>query len=65
MGIISFKAPTFCGPEQESCVLNQTLNDASCLVACNGLYADITDDSLQQKMMVLQKKMTEGVSLIS
>ena len=45
------KAPTFCGPEQESCVLNQTLKDNSCLVSCDGFYADIADDSLQQKMI--------------
>ena len=48
--IISFqKAPNFCEPKQEGCVAKQTLNDDSCLVACDGLYADITDDSLQQE----------------
>ena len=39
---------TYCGPEQESCVGNQTLKDESCLVACTGLYADIADDSHHQ-----------------
>ena len=57
--IISFqKAPNFCGPEHEDSVAKQTLNDDSCLVACDGLYADITDDSLQQKTM-------EGVNHLS
>ena len=42
---------TFCGPERESCVANQTLKDKSCLVPCSGLYADIWDNSVKQNMM--------------
>ena len=37
-----------CGPDQETCVANQTLTYEECLVSCEGLYADITDDSLKQ-----------------
>ena len=39
---------TFCGNDKENCVANQTLKDESCLVPCEGLYADIADDSLRQ-----------------
>ena len=54
---ISFlKELTFCGPQHETCVSKQTLQDDSCLVACDGLYADITDDSLKEKNMDLQKR---------
>ena len=42
---------TFCGPKEESCVENQTLKDPQCLLPCSGLYADITDDSLEQNIM--------------
>ena len=41
----------FCGPEKENCVANQTLKDKSCLVSCDGLYADIEDDSLKQNVV--------------
>ena len=34
----------------------QTVRDDACLVPCNGLYADISDDSFQRKT-------TEGVNL--
>ena len=34
---------TNCGPEKETCVANQTLNDKECLVPCDGLYAYIMD----------------------
>ena len=30
-----------CTPESETCVANQTLKDKNCLVACDGVYADI------------------------
>ena len=40
-----------CGPEKKTCVANQTLNDKSCLVSCDGLYADIEDDSLKQNVV--------------
>ena len=43
------QAPIFYGPERAGCVSKQTLKDDSCLVACDGLYADISDDSFQQK----------------
>ena len=35
----------------EVCVANQTLTDKNCLISCDGLYADITDDSLKQNVM--------------
>ena len=38
------------------CVARQTLRDDACLVPCNGLYADISDDSFERKT-------TEGVNL--
>ena len=44
----------FCGPQKESCVGNQTLEDKSCMVSCTGLYADIEDDAaaaMKQNMM--------------
>ena len=43
----------YCGPEHESCVAEQkkTPRDPTCLVPCTGLYADISDDSLEQKTM--------------
>ena len=37
-----FQEFTFCGPEKESCVGNQTLRDKSCLIPCTGLYADVS-----------------------
>ena len=39
-----------CEPEKERCVANQILKDKSCLVSCDGLYADIEDDSLKQNV---------------
>ena len=41
---------TYCGPKNEVCVQNQTLRNQKCLVPCEGLYADIADDSLNQKL---------------
>ena len=41
---------TYCGPKNEICVQNQTLGNQQCLVPCEGLYADIADDSLNQKL---------------
>ena len=32
------------------CVKNQTLTNQKCLVPCEGLYADIADDTLSQKL---------------
>ena len=40
-----------CGLEMEVCVANQTMTDKNCLISCDGLYADITDDSLKQNVM--------------
>ena len=54
----SLQASTFCVPQHESCVSNQTLKNDYGLVTCDGLYADITDDSLQQENMALQEKTT-------
>ena len=39
-----------CSPENEMCVKNQTLTNQKCLVPCEGLYADIADDTLSQKL---------------
>ena len=39
-----------CRLESETCVANQTLKDEKCLVPCDGLYADIADDSDNQNM---------------
>ena len=39
---------TYCGPEASDCIANQTLDDASCLVPCDGLYADVADDTFYQ-----------------
>ena len=33
------------------CVASHALDDMNCLVPCDGLYADITDDSLKQDLM--------------
>ena len=40
----------FCGQEKEGCVGKQTKGE-KCLVPCSGLYADVSDDSLEQTMM--------------
>ena len=40
----------YCGPKNEMCVQNQTSGNQQCLVSCEGLYADIADDSLNQKL---------------
>ena len=50
----------FCGPEKETCVANQTLKDKTCLVPCDGLYADISDDSLKQNIESLKQNMVTG-----
>ena len=48
---------TFCGPEKEGCIANQTLKDKNCLIPCTGLYADITEDSLKQSTQAFDKDM--------
>ena len=54
---------TFCGPEKESCVGNQTLKDKRCLIPCTGLYADIEDDSLKQNIMKGKNLTKKGKNL--
>merc|ERR1712192_23824 len=56
------QALTFCGPEKDSCVGNQTLKDKSCLVPCTGLYADIEDNSLKHTM---QANMMAGFHMLT
>ena len=48
-------------PEKQSCVANQTLTDEECLVPCYGLYADITDDSLNQNVISLEQNTMKGL----
>ena len=48
----------------EDCVANQTLKDKSCLVPCNGLYADTVDDSLKQDMAAFEQYMQTGKFLL-
>ena len=50
-----------CGPEKETCVASQTLKDEECLDPCEGLYADITDDSLKQNVISLGQKSMKGL----
>ena len=45
------KDVTICGPEKDTCIANLTLKDKSCLVPCDGLYADVADNSLKQNVM--------------
>ena len=42
---------TFCGPEKETCVANQTRKSDECLIPCDGLYASVVDGSLRQNVM--------------
>ena len=49
-----------CGPETEHCVKNQTLKDKNCLVSCDGLYADISDDSLIRESDQLKQNIAKG-----
>ena len=51
---------TFCGPEKEGCVGNQTLKDKSCLKSCVGIYADIADDSLKQITQTFEQNVMRG-----
>ena len=50
----------YCGPEKETCVKNQTVDDKACLISCAGLYADITDDSLKQSVQEFEKYVEKG-----
>ena len=57
-----------CGPEKEHCVKNQTLKDKNCLVSCEGLYADISDDSLKQNIAIGKckpKKSSAGLKILN
>ena len=47
----------YCRPENEKCVANQTLKNPKCLVPCEGLYADITDDFLSQNMVKMSQEL--------
>ena len=49
--ILHVQEMPFCGPEKEVCVKSQPLEDKSCLVPCNGLYADIADVSGMQSVI--------------
>ena len=54
----------FCGPEQETCAANQTLEDEDCLVPCEGLYADLADDTLKQNMVSLEENTMKGLDIL-
>merc|ERR1712130_203111 len=45
----------------EDCVANQTLKDKSCLVPCNGLYADTVDESLKNDIAAFEQYMQTGL----
>ena len=49
----------YCGPAMETCVVNQTLKDRSCLVPCEGLYAYIEDGSLKENVMTSFKAISQ------
>ena len=51
----------FCGLDKESCVAKQTLNDKNCLVTCDGLYADVEDDSLKISVQTLTRELRKGI----
>ena len=59
----SFQDITNCGLEKETCVANQTLRDRSCLVSCDGLYADISD--LYQSVESLKQNVLTGLWSLS
>ena len=42
-----------CGPEKGTCVKKQSSEENECLVACDGLYADISDVSLMVKGWIM------------
>ena len=43
---------------------SQAIKDKSCLVPCNGLYADTVDDSLKQDMAAFEQYMQTGNFLL-
>ena len=51
----------FCGLDKERCVAEQTLNDKNCLVTCDGLYADVEDDSLKKSVQTLTQELRKGM----
>ena len=55
--ISNHQAHVYCGPAKEVCMGNQILLDTSCVVPCNGLYADISDE---QGLQDLRQSMIEG-----
>ena len=40
----------YCSPKNAMCVANQTLKSQKCQVPCEGVYADMPDDLLGQKL---------------
>ena len=63
---ISFSLPqefSLCSPEKQNCVANLTLTEEECLVPCDGLYADITDDSLNQNVISLEQNTMKGLDI--
>ena len=54
---------TFCGPMEEECVANQTLKHKDCLIPCTGLYADIVDVSLKQRVEAIENYVVKGETI--
>ena len=64
--VVTLQAFTICGPEKESCIVNQTLRDESCLIPCTGLYTDIDThvdivDSLKETTQAFEEQMMKGI----
>ena len=60
-----FQEISFCGPEKKDCVISQFLNNKSCRVPCDGLYADIDGlyadiDSLKEDLGSLKQDLVKG-----
>ena len=49
---------SFCGPEHRNCVTSPFVYNKSCLVPCDGLYADI--DSLKKDLDSLRQDLVKG-----
>ena len=59
LNIFSWQELAYCSPKSEICVENQTLKNQKCLVPCEGLYADITDDFLSQNILKMSEELTQ------
>ena len=59
--LLNLQDVPFCGLDKESCVAKQTLNDKNCLVTCDGLYADVEDDSLKKSVQTLTQELRKGM----